>query len=134
MITLHPHSKARFYIGILQWRVPEEMAEPMLNYLYYGFSPGSFYTAVLANDALGAFASSHPGNRMTDLKALAGWIRDYAPNNSWGGYDTVKEWQALTYEQRRAILEARHLIYTPQQETWLTLEHGIPDDPVQYSF
>jgi hypothetical protein len=127
---LHPHSRVLFYEGVLKWRVPSEMSEPMLNYLVYGFSPGSFYTAVLANDALTAFASSHPSNRMTDLKALAGWIQDCAPAISWGSYERVRDWLALTPEQRRAILEANNLMYTPERETWLTLEQGIPEDPV----
>ena len=130
MTTLHPHSRVLFHTGILQWRVPGEMSEPMLNYLYHGFSPGSFYSAVLANDCLGALQSSHPSNRMTDLKALAGWIRDYAPDNSWGSRQAVQDWLALTYEQRRVILETEHLIYTPAEETWLTLQQGIPEDLV----
>jgi hypothetical protein len=121
-MTLSEYSKKKFYTGIELWRVDKDYADPMFNYLVYGYSPGSFFTSVLANDFLSAVARSHPANTITALKALCGWIRDYVPAEAMGSYKAVDHWTQLTHEERRTVLEQRGLIHTAKEETWLALK------------
>lgn len=128
-MKLGPHSQRRMQDTFEIWRVPQEFSEPMRGYLIHGWSPGSFFEAVLANDALGAFARSHPSNTMTALKALAGWINDYMPPVAWGSYERVQAWLQLTTEERRTILDQTRLIYTDKQEMWMILQESTAPTP-----
>lgn len=131
MKQLNEYSKHKFNFGMAHWKVPRDFAEPMYNYLVYGFSPGSFFTAVLANDFMSAVARSHPGNTMPALKNLTGWIRDHMPRQAWGTYEAVEEWTKLSWEERRPILEAKNLIYSEKDETWLTIKGDPTHDPME---
>lgn len=122
MTTISKYSKKKFYEGIELWRVDAEFADPMFNYLVYGFSPGSFFTAVLANDFSSAIARSHPANTITALKALTGWINDCMPFIARGSYDKVNAWTKLDEATRRDVLIAHNMIYTPKQETFLAIK------------
>jgi hypothetical protein len=126
MTTLSEYSKKKFYTGIELWRVDKDFAEPMFNYLVYGYSPGSFFTAVLANDFRSAMARSHPSNTVTALKALTGWMGDCMPRRAFGSYEAVDAWLEMKEEDRRQILVMHNLIYTGKQETFL----AIKGDPV----
>jgi len=121
-MKLSDYSKKKFYKGIELWRVDKDFSDPMFNYLVYGYSPGSFFTAVLANDFMGAVARSHPGNTITALKALTGWMSDCMPRMAWGSYENVKAWQAKDEQDRRNILVMHNLVFTPQQETFLEIK------------
>ena len=94
-MKLGDYSRNRLLETFANWQVPREYAEPMFDYFVHGYSPGSFFTAVLANDFMRAMACSHPANSIPALKKLAGWIQDTAPDMSWGSYEAVKEWIAL---------------------------------------
>lgn len=126
MTRLNKYSKHKFDQSLKLWRVASDFGDPMYNYLVYGFSPGSFFTAVLANDFYDAMAHSHPVNSVTDLKALVGWMRDCMPKEAYGSYHLVEEWLKLTDQQRRTVLEKNNLIYTAKQETWL----AVKGDPI----
>ena len=115
-------SEEKLLLTFRAWNVDKEYAEPMYNYLVHGFSPGSFFTSVLANDFTDAVARSHPGNTITALKKLVGWIRDYVPREAWGSYERVDAWLKATEEHRRQMLEAKDLVYTPVMETLETLK------------
>ena len=78
------------------WDVPKDFAQPFYNYLVYGFSPGSCFTAVLANDFASAISRSHPSNTIEAYKALVGWIRDTVPEEGYGSYEKVKAWGGIT--------------------------------------
>jgi hypothetical protein len=99
-----------------------DFADPMANYLVYGYEPGSCFTAVLANDFIGAIRSSHPSNTVEAFKALAGWIYSHVPLQAYGSYDKVNAWCDLDPDERRAVLELNRLIYTAKEETWLALK------------
>jgi hypothetical protein len=99
-----------------RWTVPREYFDPLYNYLVHGFEPGSFWTAVLANDWFHAISSSHPSNTVEHLKMASGWIHNSFPVESYGGYKNIKSWMELAPVDRRIILEACHLIYTEQEE------------------
>jgi hypothetical protein len=49
-MNLTAHSRNRILKTFELWRVPKDFADPMYNYLVHGYEPGSFFTAVLAND------------------------------------------------------------------------------------
>lgn len=115
-------SEDRFWATFELWRVPDELAEPIFNYLVHGWNPGSFYSAVLANDFGRAVQSSHPSNSIPALKTLVGWLRDHAPQASWGSWGNLQAWEQLSDAERRAQLEVKRLIYTEKEETWQTLK------------
>jgi len=120
MITVH--SRNRLYATFEKWEVPRDFADPMANYLIYGYEPGSCFTAVLANDFVGAIRSSHPSNTVEAFKTLAGWLYSHVPPQAYGSYERVRAWLDIDAVERRAILELNRLIYTPKEETWLALK------------
>lgn len=115
-------SRNRLYRTFKQWEVSQDFADPMANYLVYGYEPGSCFTSVLANDFIGAIRSSHPTNTVNSFKSLAGWIYDHMPREAHGSYDRVRAWLDLDSDSRRVILERKGLIYTPKEETWMGLK------------
>ena len=120
-------SRNRMYKTFQSWHVPEEFAVVMYNYLVHGFVTGSFFNAVLANDFMAAVGHSHPGNTISSLKALMGWIHECMPHQAHGNYECVTEWYRLNSVERRKILEAYDLIYTQQEETFLLLKNKTPE-------
>ena len=126
------YSRNRLYETFAEWDVPRDFADPMANYLVYGYGPGSCFSAVLANDFIGAIRSSHPSNTVEAFKALAGWINEYCPEEAYGSYDKVKYWCGINSEQRRIILEYHGLIHTSQDEVLLILKDTPLHEPVLY--
>jgi hypothetical protein len=116
------YSRERLYATLDKWDVPRDFADPMANYLVYGYEPGSCFTAVLANDFVGAIRSSHPSNTVEAFKALAGWLYSHVPPEAYGSYERVRAWLDLDADERRDILEHNQLIYTAREETWLALK------------
>jgi hypothetical protein len=115
-----------------KWDVPKDFADPMYNYLVHGYSPGGFFTSVLANDFHGAISRSHPANSIEALKHLGGWIMDCAPRECHGSYDAVSNWCYLPPAARRQILEKYDLVYTEEREVWMALQGQSTDEPVLY--
>lgn len=126
------YSNTRLRESCAKWGVARDFADPMLNYLVYGYEPGSCFTAVLANDFHRAIASSHPSNTVEAFKALTGWINNCFPKESYGSYVDVERWCKWTPEERRKALEYRCLIYTEQEEIMLTLKDEITYEPELY--
>jgi len=124
-MKLTAHSRNRLLGSFKEWHVPQDFAEPMYNYMVHGFSPGSCFTAVLANDFARAIGCSHPSNTVTAFKALVGWMRDYVPPQAIGSYQAVEDWTKLDHDQRRTVLENFGLIYTKEDEVMLVL-NGTP--------
>jgi hypothetical protein len=122
------YSKNRLKATFAKWEVDNDFADPMYNYLVQGFEPGSFFTAVLANDFMAAVSHSHPANTISALKRLVGWINDCMPVDAYGSYTAVKEWYRMDDEDRRYCLERHQLIYTSKQEVWKILK----EDPIQH--
>jgi hypothetical protein len=126
------HSRRRLMLSATRWSVCREYFDPLYNYLVHGFEPGSFWKAVLANDFAGAMQSSHPGNDISALKYVVGWVRDSFPRSSYGDYDTVTLWVDLEPIQRRMILEQHQLIYTEQEEIMMILRSEPAHEPLLY--
>jgi len=115
-----------------KWDVPKDFADPMYNYLVHGFSPGGFFTSVLANDFHSAIARSHPSNTINACKSLGGWVLDCMPRESHGSYNNVEIWCSLPADIRRTILEDYELVYTEQQEIMMALKGRTTKEPVLY--
>ena len=131
-MNLTAHSRNRLYKTFSNWDVPKEFAEPMYNYLVYGYQPGSFFTYVLANNFAKAILSSHISNTIEALKHLVGWMRDTLPEEAWGSYAKVDAWCDINEEQRRIILEEHRLIYTGKEEVMLILKDEHTVEPHLY--
>ena len=131
-MKLTNYSQARIRGTFADWDVPADFADPMHNYLVYGYQPGSCFTAVLANDFIGAIRSSHPNNTVEAFKALAGWINECCPKVAQGSYAKVDEWCDMTWDLRRPILEKQGLVYTEKQEVWMILKDEPTVEPTLY--
>ena len=123
-------SRDRMMLTATRWSVPRDYIEPLYNYLVYGFEPGSFWSAVLANDFMRAVQHSHPGNSIEALKSTVGWICDNFPEEAYGDSDKVILWQDLESVQRRRILESKDMIYTEQEEIMLALTGTKTYEPI----
>jgi hypothetical protein len=126
-MKLTEYSKGRLRATFSKWEVDKDFADPMYNYLIFGFDPGGFFTAVLANDFAAAVQHSHLANTIPALKRLVGWMNDCMPVDAYGSYTAVEEWYKMDDEDRRYCLERHHLLYTTKEEVWKTLN----GDPVE---
>jgi hypothetical protein len=126
------YSRNRLYETFSKWNVPRDFADPMANYLVYGYHPGSFFGYVLSNNFAKAILSSHPNNTIEALKHLVEWMRNTLPEETWGSYDKVDAWCDLNTKQRRIILEHKHLIYTTKEEVMLILKETSTVEPILY--
>lgn len=121
-MNISPVSQHKLTNLFKYWHVQDEYAAPLYNYLVYGFSPGSFWTSVLANNFVDAMLHSHPNNSVNGLKEASRFIVNKMPVGCWGSYENVNNWLKLSEGQRRTVLEHCGLIYTPEQETWETIK------------
>ena len=121
-MKLTEHSRHRFLDTFARWEIPRDYADPIYNYLVYGFAPGSFFTALLSNNAMAMIQHSHPSNPMPVLKNVVGWIEEYCPGEAWGDVRTVSKWLELDPVVRRKILELQGLIYPEEEEIMKVLK------------
>lgn len=101
-----------------RWEIPGEWAEIINRYVVYGISPGSFFTALLANDLLMAACKSHPANTWAAIICVCKWLLNEAPYACHGSYDAIDKWTSLPQAERRRICEVKQLILTEQEEMW----------------
>lgn len=127
-MNLSKFSKDRAWNSLVFANIDPEYANPIFNYLIFGLPPGSFFTAILANDYHNAIMSSHPNNSISALKTLSWWIVNRMPDEAHGNYDKVTAWIVLDAGSRRHILENHSIIYKPEEETWLALKEGYHND------
>jgi hypothetical protein len=131
-MNLSYHSKNKLMQTFAHWDVPKDFAEPFYNYLVFGYTPGSCFTSVLANDFASAISRSHPSNTINAFKALVGWIRDTMPEKAYGSYEKVAKWTELNPEQRRIILEHDGLVFTSKEEVIKILKDEPSTEPHLY--
>ena len=122
-------SRNRMMESATRWTVSREYFDPLYNYLVYGFEPGSFWSAVIANDFMRAMQHSHPSNSIPHLKHVVGWMQDSWPADSYGDRDTVILWMDLESGNRRRILESSRLIYSEQEEVMMALKNVRTHEP-----
>lgn len=129
-MELTKFSEYKLYNSMAQYDVNKDYADCIYNYLVHGFHPGSFFTAVLANDFMGAVSRSYPGNTIPTLKNLVTWIVNELPCNvTHGSYKVVDDWSKMTDENRRFVLEHHGLIYSEQDEILKALKGHLPVEP-----
>ena len=131
-MKLTDYSRNRILDTFSKWDVPRDFADPMYNYLVYGFEPGSCFTAVLSNDFYRAMQSSHPNNTVEAFKSLTGWIRECVPIEAYGSYLAVQHWIKLESHDRRRVLENHQLVYSSKQEVMLILKSAPTHEPMLY--
>ena len=131
-MKLTVYSQNRIRETFSKWGVPKDFADPMYNYLIYGYPPGSCFGAILANDFIGAVRHSHPANTVDVLKALTGWMADTLPTSIYGSYRKVNAWCDMTAAMRRPILEQHHIVYTEKEEVWMALKGEPTVEPILY--
>jgi len=130
MMDVGPYTRQRIMETCAHWHMSKEYAEPMYNYLVYGFSPGGFFTSVLANDWHTAMMRSHPANTVEALKAVTGWIHDQMPKQALGSYEAVDEWCRMSDTDRQKILLDHRLILESKQEVLMALKGKSTIEPV----
>ena len=128
-MKLTDHSKNRLMASLQHWKVPKDFAEPMYNYLVYGFEPGSFFRGWYANDAT-SIIRSHASNTVEALKALTRWMINCMPDPAWGSHDKVNHWLKMSASDRRFVLEEYELVYTEQEEIMLVLKSEPTHEPL----
>jgi hypothetical protein len=129
-MKLSTYSEHRLRKSMAHWRVAEDFARPMYNYLVYGFEPGGFFTGWYAGDAM-AIIRSHPGNTVESLKDLAKWMLNCMPPEAKGSYEKVRAWIKMSDDERRKILEEWDLVFSEEKETWMILK-GEPLEALSY--
>lgn len=95
--------------------------QALYNYFVYGYRPGGFITAVLANDLIAAATKADNWNKEL-LHSYANWVFRHAPTGSYGSYDIVNGWLSRNHyfeEFQKAI--AFDLLKTAEP---------APNDPV----
>ena len=131
-MNLSKYSKNKLMQTFQHWNVPKDFAEPFYNYLVYGWTPGSCFTSVLANDFVSAISRSHPSNTINAFKSLVGWMRDTMPIEAYGSYANVDKWTELNPDQRRIILERTGLVFTSKEEVVKILKDEPSHEPILY--
>lgn len=129
-MELTKHSRNLLLESMSYWSISKEYVDPIYNYLVYGWQPGSFFTAVFANDFVIAMTRSHPANTIEALKHVSGWIINSCPRVAWGSYQKVDAWLAMDGSQRRKHLQDHGLVYTEQEEIVLALKNKLTVEPV----
>jgi len=129
-MKLTNYSVYLFFQSAKHWEVDIEYARLMYNYFVNGYHPGSFFTALLANDAFGALSHSHPSNPMLPLKNLVAWI-DSLPlrDVAYGNYPAVQGWLTTSPKFRREMLEKAYLIFPEEDEIMMVLKGDNIDPP-----
>jgi len=73
------------------YAIPEHTRGALERYFIDRLPPGSFLTAVLANDLMTAMGKADHMNQIA-LKDICGWIYMTAPVDSWGSYEQVRKY------------------------------------------
>jgi hypothetical protein len=73
-------------------RLPPNFRAGLRLYIEQGVTPGSFLTACLDNDLIGAVVRADPVS-IVELPVLMRWIHNYMPSAAWGSPDKRLAWQ-----------------------------------------
>lgn len=130
-MEISKHSQNHLMKTFATYDVAKDYAEPMFNYLVHGFHPGSFFTALLANDALRMIGSSHPANTIPELKKLVCWIQNHLLESSaFGSYENVEAWLNASPGERREELECLGLVFPEKIEIIKILNDEPTTSPI----
>jgi len=84
--------------------VPHQIRVGLWNYLAYGIPAGGFCMQVLNNNFMGAMGSADSSWNGRSFKDLALWITWYAPSESFGSDEKIRNWVKKTDLERREIM------------------------------
>jgi hypothetical protein len=98
--------------------VNSDWRDELYNYFIKGFRPGSFHTALLSNNLIGAVHSSHVSNQWSDIQAFVKWVQANAPDQAHGNTENVGTWLLMTAAQRQEILIDNNLMCSDQELAW----------------
>ena len=73
------------------FRIPDGMVEGLELYINHRIKPGSFMTAVLANDLIEAVGKADHRN-IKNIPAYVYFFYNYAPPECFGSYEKVNAW------------------------------------------
>lgn len=79
--------------------IPERMMGGIRRYVDHGIKPGSFLTAVICNDLVGAAGTADDEN-IQSLPAYANYFYNEVPGNVWGSKEKMDAW-VLKKEKER---------------------------------
>jgi len=113
-----------FFESFQLYPVTEEWADELYNYFIMGWPPGSFHTAVLANDLTQAAFKSHPMNEWKQIREFVKWVFANAPADSVGSYENVENWLAMSASKRKKICINRGWMLTDEELTWALVKEG----------
>ena len=71
--------------------IPERMRDGARLYAERGVRPGSFLTAVLTNDLVGAYRCADQINAAA-MRAWVSWMYNELPMGAWGSHEKVDAW------------------------------------------
>lgn len=120
-IKLAPATRGFFQTFEL-YPVHDEWQEELYNYFIKGWPPGSFHTALFANDLVQAAFRSHVANKWGAIREFMKWVYANAPEGSWNSFENVEDWLKLSDAQRRKICENKGWMLTDEELTWKLLE------------
>lgn len=96
--------------------VPSHTQEAFEDYILRGYPPGSFITAVLCNDLVGAVHRADHVNKEY-LVNIVKWMFNVPPRECWGSQKAVTEWLADKDKIRSTFYER-----VEKQRMWETLQ------------
>lgn len=85
----------------LYTQIPEGIRCGLVNFLVYGYRPGSFLTAVLDNDLREAFGRADEESSRA-MRSLVTWLYSFAPPQAYGTPERTTEWTGILNTQLRA--------------------------------
>lgn len=91
MDTVIDFDEAYLDLKNMGMQIPEHTQHTLDNYFIRGWMPGGFCEALLAKDYDRALAIADTANRQM-FWAIAMWIREHAPVDSFGSYEAVDDW------------------------------------------
>jgi len=71
--------------------IPEHMRDGARLYAERGVHPGSFLTAVLTNDLVGAYRCADQINAAA-MRAWVSWMYNELPMGAWGSHEKIDAW------------------------------------------
>lgn len=71
--------------------IPKHTEESILNYILYGYKPGSFLTCLLSGDSFGAIIRADLRN-VSNFEIIHFWILKNLPEESHGDIEKFNNW------------------------------------------
>lgn len=84
---------------LIRKNIPDYMHDGIVGYLSLGIEPGSFLSAVIANDLSRAAENADGTNRVL-LWDYVNWFYNHAPSESWGSLAKMEQWMSDRKKER----------------------------------